>query len=126
MADPVVVGSGLTTGGAVLGDPLGPGEEVGVPEPLGVADGLTDGVRDGDLDGLGDVSVGLGDGVGVEVGYAVDGPVSARSGPGPGRNRKYSASTATNRPEMIRVEVRGRPLMRRPRWPGRCQGRPRR
>ena len=63
----MVVGSGLSTGGAVVGDPLGTGEPVGVPEPLGVTDGLTDGDRDGDRDGLGPVRVGLGDAVGVEL-----------------------------------------------------------
>ena len=67
MDDPVVVGSGLSTGGAVVGDWLGTGEPVGVPEPLGVTDGLTDGDRDGDRDGLGLVCVGLGDAVGVAV-----------------------------------------------------------
>ena len=63
----MVVGSGLSTGGAVVGDPLGEGEVVGVPEPLGVTDGVTDGDRegDGDRDGLGAVRVGLGDAVGV-------------------------------------------------------------
>jgi hypothetical protein len=63
----VVVGSGLSTGGAVACDPLGEGEVVGVPEPLGVTDGVADGDRDGegDRDGLGDVGGGLGDAVGV-------------------------------------------------------------
>ena len=61
----MVVGSGLSTGGAVADDPLGEGEVVGVPEPLGVTDGVTDGDRDGDRDGLGAVRVGLGDAVGA-------------------------------------------------------------
>ena len=59
----MVVGGGLSTGGAVACDPLGEGEVAGVPEPLGVTDGLTD----GDRDGLGDVRVGLGDAVGVAL-----------------------------------------------------------
>jgi len=67
----VVVGSGLSTGGAVACDPLGEGEVVGVPEPLGVTDGVADGDRDGDgdgdRDGLGDVRVGLADAVGVAL-----------------------------------------------------------
>ncbi len=123
MGDPVVVGSG-----AVVCDPPGEADPVGVTEPLGVADGLTDGDRDGDgdSDGLGPVCVGLGDQVGVGLGWVFDGPVSALFDADTGRTRKYSASTATNRLEMTRVEVRGRPLMRRPRWPGRCQARPRR
>jgi len=57
----------VVVGGAVACDPLGEGEVVGVPEPLGVTDGLTDGDRDGDRDGLGLVCVGLGDPVGVEL-----------------------------------------------------------
>jgi hypothetical protein len=63
----VVVGGGLSTGGAVACDPLGEGEVVGVPEPLGVTDGVADGDRDGegDRDGLGDVRAGLGDAVDV-------------------------------------------------------------
>ena len=63
----MVVGSGLSTGGAVACDPLGEGEVVGVPEPLGVTDGVADGDRDGDGDrvGLGLVCAGLGDAVGV-------------------------------------------------------------
>jgi len=67
----VVVGSGLSTGGAVACDPLAEGEVVGVPEPLGVTDGVADGDRDrdgdGDGDGLGDVRGGLGDAVGVAL-----------------------------------------------------------
>ena len=63
----MVVGSGLTTGGAVACDPLGEGEVVGVPEPLGVTDGVADGDRDGDRDGLGLVCGGLDDAVGVEL-----------------------------------------------------------
>ena len=124
----MVVGSGLTTGGAVACDPLGEGEVVGVPEPLGVTDGVADGDRegDGDRDGLGLVGVGLGGAAGVGLCWVFDWLISAFCGADTGRIRKYSASTATNNPEMTRVEVRGRPLMRRPRWPGRCQGRPRR
>ena len=63
----MVVGSGLSIGGAVVCDPPGEGEVVGVPVPLGVTDGVADGDRDGegDRDGLGDVRVGLGDAAGV-------------------------------------------------------------
>lgn len=115
---------GLSTGGAVACDPLGEGELVGVPEPLGVTDGLTDGDRDGD--GLGDVSAGLGDAVGDELDWESGLPVAADSDADIGRTRMYSASMARNRPERTRVEVRGRPLMRYLRWPGRFRGRRRR
>jgi len=115
VGDPVVVGSGLTVGGAVVCDPLGTGEVAGVPEPLGVIDGLAD----GDRDGLGDVGTGLGDAVGDELDWEFDLPMSAFSDAVTGRTRMYSASTATNRLEMTRVEIRGRPLMRHLRWPGR-------
>ena len=79
----MVAGSGLPVGGAVVCDP------VGATEPLGVADGLTDGDRDGDgvRDGLGAVRVGLGDQVGVGLGWAFDGLVSAFSDTGIGRTR---------------------------------------
>ena len=61
MGDPVA-GDGLTAGGAVVGDPTGVGELlVGVSEGLGVSDGL------GDRVGLGEVWVGLDVGVDVEV-----------------------------------------------------------
>ena len=85
-----MVGSGLSTGGAVVGDSLGAGEVAGVPEPLGVADGLTvaDRVGDGDRDGLGDVSAGLGDEVADELEWVLAGPVAAFSDGGTGRNRK--------------------------------------
>jgi hypothetical protein len=65
----VVVGSGLSTGGAVVCDSPGEADPVGATEPLGVADGLADGDRDGDgvRDGLGPVRVGLGDEAGVEL-----------------------------------------------------------
>jgi hypothetical protein len=124
----VVVGSGLRTGGVVLCDPLGVGDAVGVTEPLGVADGLADGDRDGDgvRDGLGDGGGGLGDEVADELGWVFAWPVAADCDSDIGRTRMYSASMARNRPEMTRVEVRGRPLMRRPRWTGRCRGRRRR
>jgi hypothetical protein len=122
VGDPVVVGSGLSTGGAVVCDPLGPGEVAGVPEPLGVTDGLTD----GDRDGLGDVSAGLGDAVGDELDWESGLPVAADCDADIGRTRMYSARMARNRPEMTRVEVRGRPLMRHLRWPGRFRGRRRR
>jgi hypothetical protein len=89
VADPVVVGSGLSTGGAVVCDPLGEADPVGATEPLGVADGLTDGDRDGDgvRDGLGAVRVGLGDQVGVELGWTLCWPVLADSDTGIGRTR---------------------------------------
>ena len=121
MGDPVVVGSGLTTGGAVVCDSLGTGEVVGVPEPLGVIDGLADGDRDGDRDGLGPVRMGLGVTAGVELGGTAG--CTDAAGTGNGRTRMYSARMARNRPEMTRVEVRGRPLTRHPRWPGRYRGR---
>ena len=128
MGDPVVVGSGLSPGGAVVCDAPGEADPVGATEPLGVADGLTDGDRDGEgvRDGLGTDRVGLGDQVGDELGWTLDWPVPADTDAGTGRNRMYSASTARNRPEMTRVEVRGRPLTRHPRSPGRYRGRPRR
>jgi hypothetical protein len=99
-----------------------------VTEPLGGADGLTDGERDGegDRDGVGTDRVGVGDEVGVELCWTPDWPVLADSDTGIGRTRKYRARMARNTPEMIRVEVRGRPLTRHPRWPGRCRGRRRR
>jgi hypothetical protein len=122
VGEPVVVGSGLRTGGVVL-DPLGVGD---VTEPLGVADGLADGDRDGVRDGLGDVDGGLGDEVADELGWVFAWPVAADCDVDIGRTRMYSASTATNRPEMMRVDFRGRPLTRHPRWPGRCRGRRRR
>jgi hypothetical protein len=127
VGDPVVVGSGLSTGGAVVCDALGEADPVGVTEPLGVADGLTDGDRDGEgvRDGLGTVRVGLSGEVGEELGWTPDWPVLADSDAGTGRNRMYSASTARNRLEMTRVEVRGRPLTRHPRSPGRYRVRPR-
>ena len=83
-------------------------------------DGLTDGDREGDRDGLGPDRVGLGVAAGVELGTA---GCTAAAGTGTGRTRMYSANTARNRPEMMRVEVRGRPLTRHPRWPGRYRGR---
>jgi hypothetical protein len=130
VGEPVVVGSGLSTGGVVLCDPLGAGDAVGATEPLGVADGLTDGDRDGDRDGLGDVSAGLGDEVADELGWVLGRvlawPVAADSDFGIGRTRMYSARMARNRPEMTRVEVRARPLTRHLRWPGRCRDRRRR
>ncbi len=81
-------------------------------EPLGVADGLTDGERvgEGDRVGVGTDRVGVGDTVGDELGVTADGTVAA--GTGIGRTRMYSASTARNKPEMIRVEVRGRRFTR--------------
>ena len=111
--------------GVANDDPLGAGEGEpdGVTDGLGVRDGLGDG-EDGDGDGgreTGDGELGAGLEVpGFPPGW--DAPAGADTG----RTRMYSASTARNRPEMTRVEVRGRPLMRHPRWPGRCQGRPRR
>jgi hypothetical protein len=117
-----VDGSGLSTVGAAVSDPLGTGEAVGAAEPLGVTDGLTDGERDGegDRDGVGTDRVGLGVAVGVGLAFG------CTDAAGTGRTRMYSASTARNKPEMIRVEVRGRPLTRHPRWTGRYRGRRRR
>jgi hypothetical protein len=126
VGDPVVFGSGLSTDGTLDGDALDVGDASGVAEALGVADGLPDGDRDGVRDGLGPVRVGLGDQVGVELGWTLGWPVLADSDTGIGRTRMYSAKMARNRPEMISVEVRGRPVTRHPRWPGQCQGRRRR
>jgi hypothetical protein len=116
-----VVGSGLSTGGTVVSDPLGPGAAVGGAEPLRAADGLTDGERDGegDRDGVGTDRVGLGVPVGVELGVTA----GCTDAAGTGRTRMYSARMARNKPEMIRVEVRGRPLTRHPRWTGRYRDR---
>jgi hypothetical protein len=110
----------------VVSDPLGAGDAGAVTEPLGVADGLPDGERDGegDRDGVGTDRVGVGATVGVALGVAAGCTVAA--GAGTGRTRMYSARKARNRPEMIRVEVRGRPLTRPPRWTGRYRDRRRR
>ena len=107
-------------------------------EPDGVADG------DGEADRLG---LGLGDGVRVEVGVVVgagavlelpeDWPDPADDGGGGGRTRRYSANTARNSTVSTAVEIRGHlmarcrgvrrePLMKRPRWRGRCRDRRRR
>jgi hypothetical protein len=127
VGDPVVVGSGLRTGGTVVRASLGAGDAPGEPEPLAVADGLTDGDGDrdgeGDRDGLGRDRVGLGVTAGVELGIA---GCTVAAGTGIGRTRMYSARIARNRPEMTRVEVRGRRLTRHPRWTGRYRGRRRR
>jgi hypothetical protein len=117
-----VVGSGLSTVGPVVSDPLGTADAGAVTEPLGVADGLTDRERvgEGDRVGVGVDCVG----VGVTVG-AVDvaAGCTCAAGTGIGRTRMYSASTARNKPEMIRVEVRGRRLTRHLRWTGRYRDR---
>jgi hypothetical protein len=127
VGDPVVAGSGLSTGGAVVCEALGAEEAAGAPEPLGVTDGLADrdGERDGegDRDGLGTDRVGLGVTAGVELGTAGE---TTLAGTGIGRTRMYSARIARNRPEMTRVEVRGCPLTRHPRWTGRYRGQRRR
>jgi hypothetical protein len=113
----------LSTVGPVVSESLGAGA---VTEPLGVADGLTDGERvgEGDRVGVGTDRVG----VGLTVGAGLEGTAgcTAAAGTGIGRTRMYSARMARNRPEMIRVEVRGRPLTRHPRWTGRYRGRRRR
>jgi hypothetical protein len=116
----------LSTVGPVVSDPLGAGDTVGVAGPLGVADGLTDGERDGegDRDGVGTDRVGLGVAVGVELGETFG--CTDAAGTGTGRTRMYSARMARNKPEMIKVEVRGRPLTRHPRWTGRYRDRRRR
>jgi hypothetical protein len=121
-----VVGSGLSTVGPVVSDPLGTADAVGTTEPLGVADGLTDGERDGEGDrvGVGRDRVGVGVTVGVWVGVTAGCTVAA--GTGIGRTRMYSASTARNKPAMIRVEVRGRRFTRHSRWAGRYRDRRRR
>jgi hypothetical protein len=121
----VAVGSGLSTVGPVVSDPLGTGDTAGVAK-LGVADGLTDGERvgEGDRVGVGTDRVGVGVTVGVEVWVAAG--CTCAAGTGTGRTRMYSARTARNTPEMIRVEVRGRPLTRHPRWTGRYRDRRRR
>lgn len=120
-----MVGSGLSTVGPVVTDPLGTGDAVGVAEPLGLADGMTDGDRDGegdaDREGLGTDRVGLE----FEFCWTLDWPVSADCCGCGGRTRKYSVKMAMNKPERIAVDFRGRPLTRHPRWPGRCRGRPR-
>jgi hypothetical protein len=111
---------------------------LGVTEPDGVTDG------DDEADRLG---LGLGDGVRVEVGVVVgagavlelpeDWPDPADDGGGGGRTRRYSANTARNSTVSTAVEIRGHlmarcrrvrrePLMKRPRWRGRCQDRRRR
>ena len=110
----------------VVSDPLGTGEAVGVAEPLGVADGVTDGDRDGEGDRVrvGTDRVGLG--AAVDVGLWVAFGCTGAAGTGTGRTRMYSARTPRNKPEMIKVEVRGRPLTRRLRWTGRYRGRRRR
>jgi hypothetical protein len=97
-----------------------------VTEPLGVADGLTDGERvgEGDRVGVGTDRVGVGDTLVVGLGLTVC--CTCAAGTGIGRTRMYSARKARNRPEMIRVEVRGRPLTRHPRWTGRYRDRWRR
>jgi hypothetical protein len=124
--DDPVLGSGLSTVGPVVSDPLGAGEAGAVTEPLGVAVGLTDGERvgEGDRVGVGRDRVGVGVTVGVWVGDTAGCTVAA--GTGIGRTRMYSARMARNRPEMIRVEVRGRLLTRHLRWTGRYRGRRRR
>lgn len=124
-----MVGSGLSTVGPVVTDPLGTGDAVGVAELLGLADGMTDGDRDGEGDREGDADrEGLGtDRVGLEFEFCwtLDWPVSADCCGCGGRTRKYSVKMARNKPERIAVDFRGRPLTRHPRWPGRCRGRPR-
>jgi hypothetical protein len=128
--DDPAVGSGLSAAGLVVSDPLGTGDAVGVAEPLGVADGVTDGDRDregdreGDRVGVGTDRVGLG--VAVDVGLGLTFCWADAAGTGTGRTRMYSARMARNKPAMIRVEVRGRPLTRHPRWTGRYRGRRRR
>jgi hypothetical protein len=96
-----------------------------VTEPLGVADGLTDGERvgEGDRDGVGTERVGLGVTVGVALEVA---GCTVAAGTGIGRTRMYSARKARNKPEMIRVEIRGRRFMRHSRWAGRYRDRWRR
>jgi hypothetical protein len=84
VGDPVVVGSGLSTGGVVVRASLGAGETVGEPEPLGVLDGLTECDGEGDRDGLGRDRVGVGVTVGVELGTAGR---TALAGTGIGRTR---------------------------------------
>jgi hypothetical protein len=81
VGDPVD-GDGLSVDGAVVGDPTGVGELlVGVSEGLGVCDGL------GDRVGLGEVWVGLDVGLDVEV-LAADWLVSVDvSAAGTGRTR---------------------------------------
>jgi hypothetical protein len=116
----------LSTVGPLVSEPLGTGDAVGATESLGVADGLTDGERDGEGDrvGVGKDRVGSGATVVVELGLTPCCTVAA--GTGTGRTRMYSARMARNKPEMIRVEVRGRPLTRHPRWTGRYRDRRRR
>jgi hypothetical protein len=121
----VAVGSGLSTVGPLVSDPLGTGDAGAVTEPLGVADGLTDGERvgEGDRVGVGRDRVGVGVTLGDGLAGAVDCPVEAAAGTGIGRTRMYSARKARNKPEMIRVEIRGRPFTRHSRWAGRYQDR---
>jgi hypothetical protein len=116
----------LSTVGPVVSDPLGAGDAGAGTVPLGVADGLTDGERvgEGDRVGVGRDRVGVGVTAGVELGVTACCTVAA--GTGIGRTRMYSASTARNTPEMIRVEIRGRLLMRHPRSTGRYRDQRRR
>src|SRR3954468_2932781 len=97
----LVVGSGLSSVGPVVTDPLGTGDAVGVAELLGLADGMTDGDRDGEGDREGDADrEGLGtDRVGPasELCCTLDWPVSADCCGCGGRTRKYSARMARNR-----------------------------
>jgi hypothetical protein len=110
----------------VVSDPLGAEDAGAGTEPLGVADGLTDGERvgEGERVGVGRDRVGVGVTVGVWAGVTAGCTVAA--GTGIGRTRMYSARMARNKPEMTRVEVRGRPLTRHPRWTGRYRDRRRR
>jgi hypothetical protein len=121
-----VVGSGLSTVGPLVSDPLGTGDAGAVTEPLGVTDGLTDGERvgEGDRVGVGRDRVGVGVTVGVTAEVAPC--CTCAAGTGIGRTRMYSARKARNKPEMIRVEIRGRPFMRHSRWAGRYRDRWRR
>ncbi len=122
-------GSGLNGHGVADpadGDRLG--DTDGVPDGGGLSVGEPVGVGDwvgrGGCDELGDL-VGLGagpEGLGVEEGLVAGWTTPA--GAGTGRTRMYSASTARNRPLITSVEVRGRPLMRHPRSPGRSRDRP--
>ena len=115
-------GARLGAAGEAVGDSLGVADPVGVGDAVGVAEwlGVRDGLADGDRTGLGTDRTG----VGTEL--EGSGRCCSPADVGTGRTRMYSASTARNRPEMTSVEVRGRPVTRHPRWPGRYRGRPRR
>jgi hypothetical protein len=102
---------------------------LGEAVPVG-DDGLDDGTVDGEgLDpdeepgvGVGCWRRGVGDGLAGRVRAGADvwpAGTEAPAGAGTGRTSRYRANTPTKSPHSTRVEVRGRRLMKRPRWSGR-------